>query len=286
MSDIPEEYDKKLRKIATRRGMNIDDIRQDFLDFFNSDYVQNDPQFRNDEERYNYTSMAIQTQYQYRFPVEDYMVVPIGIGGRYKTSNGWRADIYAFVKEGGGTPLRRVSLMGKEYSKTLSDINLFSKYNVKLGKYQNSNDYKADTRARWEDPEHFGIEASDVIDRLGLKRYGVLEVTENPSKKSGDYIVSTDWRSVRGMISYAGSGDKKTGGKWHRYNVIDGECDERMSNDGKVINENMTAWSPKRFFGYPRLSLCDFLGTVKIDENGLPTMNCYLVNLIKEGREE
>lgn len=282
---IPTNYKRKLRKIASDRGMEIDTLKETYEEIYNSDTVQEDPQFENDKAKHRYVFMCIKSQYQYRFKVKERSVIPVGLGGRYKTSNGWRANVFGIVRDEKGAALRRITLFGREYSRAFEDIKLFSKYDVKIGKFSNSPDYKADTRAKWEDSVHTGWDESDVIEKLNLKRFGVMEIVDYPSSKSDDYTDRTDWRRVQGLVSYRRTGEKSSGGKYYRYTVIDDECEERVNEDGDVINEQMTVWTVNRFWGISRMSLCDFVGYVDVDDDGLPTMNACLINVIKEGEQ-
>jgi len=59
MSKLPDFVKERINQIIRRTGKDAVEIRRDYDDIFNEDFIQLDEQFRTDEDRHRYCIMIL-----------------------------------------------------------------------------------------------------------------------------------------------------------------------------------------------------------------------------------
>lgn len=274
---IPENVEQRMRLIEQKTGIDYDEIKSEYLDILKNVDSWEDCSL---EEKHSYASTVLWTRYISRPPVRTEEIIPIGYSPPRITRTGVeQANLFALVK--GQKGIKRIVLRGGMVSK-LREITLLSKYSVKLGRFS-SGDYVADNRAKFEDPVMVpGLTFDVILDKIGAKRVTIKEAVRNPSKQGSDgYIDQTDWRIVRGVIIGSYRGLREDGTEWARYIIADDSIglneEPTITSDGRLRRPGMTVWVAPEMLIYQDESECDFVGTVSLNKDGDPFMNCYLI---------
>ena len=287
------EYTKtRIEDLAKRAGLSVETLNAEFDKYMKEKWVID--QVSDEDGRKKYIIALLYAQYQSRPKVDEYTVIPIGVNSRHTTSKGDRTAITALVK--GATinePVLKQILFWGKHSGVHKLIQWGKIYEgVKLGTYQ-TGAMTGDDRAKFENPK-------DLQDELGiLKRVGATEVTirdmiENPSKKlASGYTDETDLRILNAVISRGAEGTRKDSDTpWANYVVTDETVgmEDEVRPDGTLVPSNLTIWIDQIYAGLPELALCQFIGTVRIPEQGqnagLAQMDAIRVKQIGTGPPE
>jgi len=142
--------------------------------------------------------------------------------------------------------------------------------NVKLGSYQ-TGAMGGDDRAIFENPKELQDEEG-VLKRVGAKTVTIRSMIEHPSKRTASgYTDESDLRILNAIISRGSEGTRKNDDTpWANYVVTDETVgmEDEVREDGTLVPNNLTIWIDQIYAGIPDLSLCQFIGTVRIPEQG------------------
>lgn len=282
MSTRPKFVEEKIEKISRRTEVDKADLDKEYEELFNDAFVQEDPQFSNDEERHIFAIEVLWARYTTKAPVKAHEVIPIGFSGRRLTRRGRTpmANLFALVKYGGEVKLKRVVLRN-ESAELYKEINLFSKYIVKLGEFSKSNDLIADNRAKFVDPVALKLTPAKVLEMLKPKRVTIKDARKFPSRiDSIGYVDTLDWRTVRGIIARSQQGERDDGTTYGVYTLSDSTVDTepRVAPDGRVLRPGLTVWIAPELMAYDDESEVDAVGTIQISKKTEePSMNAFLI---------
>ena len=280
-TSLPRFVQEKFVLIQQRTGLTQEEILQEYEQIFFDEFVQNDPQFRNDYEKHLYSIRVLMGRLIFRPPAKEYEVIPLGIRGKRITKNGTAMSIiYGLVKTPNGTELKRIVMRNSnadDYKNIV--VNPPSLYKVKLGMLQGG-DLIADFRTKWENPKMLGVDIYKILERLGVKKITIAEAPQNLSRiTSTGYVDELDWRMIRGLIIRANKGTRADGTEWGVYTIIDEtiSAEEVITEDGKYIMPGFSVWVDPILMEYDVESECDFVGTIRQQKDGSFVMDCFLV---------
>lgn len=278
----PEFVDKKVEEISRRTEIDGAEIQKEYDELFNDPFIQEDSQFTTDEERHRYAIAVLWTRYIGRPPTKNYEVIPVGFSGLRLTRSTKTpmSNLFAFVKYGGDTKLKRVVLRG-ESAEFYKEIDLYSKYTVKLGEFSKGNDLIADNRSKFVDPVALKLTPAKILEKLKPKRIAIRDAKKFPSRlDSTGYVDALDWRAVRGIIVRNQQGKRADGTDYGVYTLSDSTVDSepKVTPDGKILRPGLTVWIAPELMIYERESEIDAIGTVQINrKTDEPSMNAYLL---------
>lgn len=277
---IPKAILEKIRNVNERTGIDVEELKEAYIERFSSDFVQTDKQFKNDEQRHNHVIMTLWRNYIARPPTKKSTVIPIGYDGAKKSqsSGQLRSVIYAIVK--GKNGLQQISCLGTS-SEKYKNLNLFLQYTVKLGQYKNG-DFAADDRAKFTNPRRISLSAEDLLSNLEVITITIKGAAKNASHiRSDGYIDRKDWRCIRGLISRKWSRINEDGTELGVYTISDDSIwfdDPQVAPDGTMLSPGFTVWIHPSHMVYEQEDECDFYGSISFnDEKKEYQMNCYLV---------
>jgi len=286
--ELPPFVEEKIQQIHQRTEISIDEIKRDYEEIFQDPFIQEDPQFHDDNERHRYAVAVLWTRYVSRPPVREYDIIPAGITGERVTSTGKKtAEVYALVKSRTGVKPRRIVLQEPvvDLRKTINLPTPESsfKYTVKLGEFSQGGDMIADNRAKFDNPVLLKANAWQVLERWGAKKIDKLaDAKKFPSKTGSDgYVDRLDWRIVRGIITRQYRGERDDGTEFGVITITDLSLNDEptVTADGRVLQPGFSVWVAPEFVNiYQDESEIDAVGTIQIARNtGEPFMNAYLI---------
>jgi hypothetical protein len=286
----PKKTVETLDKISRQNGIPLENIQKAYDDLFNNPVLIN--QGIDEEERHNWASVAIWSQFKASPDNPEYSFIPIGLTGENETSTGkMQAEIYGIVSLTSGAILRRVVMFGEACQK-LNEVALPTQsqsfgYNVKLGQFKDGGDMIADQKSVFEDPQIFDQNILDILtNKFGTIRVGSLaETIRHPSKIDGNnWVDKTDLRVITGFIVSQSNGTRDNGTEWGNYRITDLSLgdDDVVTEDGNVMRRTQVVWLSPKLMVYPENSICDFLGTIVLKKNDQndslePQFNAILV---------
>ncbi len=275
----------ELKKISKASHTPLKLIVKEFKKTFSSDFVQNDSQFKNQEQRVRYCLSVTTMTFSDRHPVKPFDLIPIGYGPLRSTKAG-NAYIEMFglvygYKDGKANKtgkFRRVQLKKPEM---LDIITIDLRYNgVLLSAFSKKadSDLSADDRAEFLKGEF--IEDFDWRKKVKTRKIELSQLINEPSEVNTEgFTVMTDWVSVRGIIAGKLSGkNEKTGSEWGMYRINGGFGDVEFDDNSAV--ETVPVWISPKLMQYGVASECIFHGTNQINEDSEPSINCFRVTPI------
>jgi len=284
--EIPENVLKRLEQVAERNELSIEDVKKEYEKKFNDDFIQKDPQFENDEQRHRYACGVFWSNYMTKPKVTPTTIMPIGVSTIGKSKNSGLPWCSMFFLDK-AQKLRRCSFNGDVAFKT-KEISYWSLYkDVKLKSFSESNDYGADERAKFEDPNPIEIDKKSIIDKLKIPIVKLKDVNKHEAKKdSGGRYDALDWCAIRGFIKYESQTSYEDGeyGEYGRYSIAEGGMDGGTVSEDGVINPSTFGMriSPT-LMHYPKDAECYFLGPIQSYESKrnkgeiIYTQECYCV---------
>jgi len=279
MVSLPDNVTERIKLINSRTQINIDEIERDYNEIFNDPFIQEDTQFQSDEERHRYAVMVLWTRYVARPPVQEFTLVPIGIGGmRLARSSGKpNCEIYVLIK--GQNKIKRIACRGP-LSDLYRNVNLFDQYTVKLGEFQKGGDLIADNRTKFEKPKRLKLKPAELMSKIGVKKISVAAASKFPSAQRSDgYLDRGDWRCVQGIIirEYRGTRDDET--QFGVYTIADETLngEPTVADDGTVLLPGFTVWVDPSLMVYQTEDEVACYGTVSVTREGEAQMNAYSI---------
>ena len=283
MVEYPEDVLKKLEAIAEKSSSDIEQVKAKYEEFFSDPFIQEDPQFVDDNDRHQYCIQVFWNKYILRPPVAPKTIIPIGITGANKTKKGnLTADM--FVIDAADGKLKRIVLKG-DCANNVKKVLLFHKYeNVELGSFRDSVDLIGDDRANFDNPIKVEATPEQIIAKLNFKRCKISEAPNNLSRVGSDgYVDKTDWRIIRGVIASERQCQPDADYQWGFYTITDNtvkDDEPTITPDGRVVPPGFTISTNPLVMQYSRDSQCDFLGTIeKNQKDGRISMrsNCIIL---------
>lgn len=279
---LPEFVEEGLLKICKISEAPYEEVHKAFLELYQDDFVQKDPQFQSDKDRYQYSLQVLHTRYVARPPLKTFVIVPIGYTGlRIARSSGHpNCNISVIVK--GDTKIKRIVCRGEQADQYLK-ISLFHQYTIQCGQFK-SGDLVADNRTKFENPVRLNIKPAQMMDKIGVKRITIEDAAKFPSaqregqRRGRTYVEQSDWRGIRGVVVRDFRGEREDGTQYGCYTIADSTVsgEPTVLDDGTVLRPGFTAWVDPSQMVYSVEDEIDVFGTVSI-KDGEPSMNCLLI---------
>lgn len=281
---LPDFVEEGIKKICRISEAPIEEVRRDFMELYNDDFVQKDPQFESDDDRQRYSIGVLHSRYVARPPMKTFTIVPIGYTGtRIARSSGQpNCTISVLVK--GERKIRRVVCRG-ELADMFLKINLFHSYTVRLGEFKTGVDLIADNRSKFENPIKLNIKPEEMMQKLGVKRISIADTIKFPSvqrpgqKKGRTYVDRSDWRVVRGIIVRSYRGEREDGSLFGAYTISDATVDGEplVLDDGTIVRPGFTVWLHPSHMSYADEDEIDAFGTITVNKDAEASMNGFLI---------
>ncbi len=277
---LPDHVTERIKLINTRTEIDVAEIKRDYKEIFTDPFIQEDAQFKSDEERHRYAAMVLWTRYVARPPVEEYTVVPIGIGGmRLARSSGIpSSEIYVLVK--GQKKIKRITCRGP-LSDMHKKVNFFHQYtNVKLGEFSKGGDMIADNRTRFEKPKRLKLKPAELYEKAGVKQISVAAASKFPSAMKEDgWLDRSDWRAIRGIILRENRGTRKDDTEYGVYTIADETMngEPTVADDGTILMPGFSVWVDPSLMVYQTEDELECFGTVTINKAGEAQMNAFSI---------
>jgi len=279
LSGYSQSVQNKLLEISRKLNEDINLVVDRFESILNSDFIQNDEQFRSQEERERYAILVLWRKSITRLPPVEKTIIPIGYSGVIKLSTTEMSTIYCLTpKQGGGTDFTSLVLRGS-LARRGDNVNLFCAYTVKVGQGRDGTLF-ADTFTEFKNPKPINLTPENIIERLGFKRITISEVENNLSSVSPTGIVDRkDWRVIRGIITHRLQREREDGTELCNYKIVDLTVDKetRTTPDGREVPPGLTVWTSPTFMGFDVDSECDFCGPIIRNKRGEISMQAYLI---------
>lgn len=289
LSDLPNFVEEKINAIQQRMDSTREEILTEYKEIFNDPQVNKDTQFSSTEARQRYAVAVLWSRYVSRPPVKKHDVIPCGFDSLRKTRTGkLMSSLFVIAKDEVGEPvLRRVSLLGTKTIATMyRNVNILSqngayRYTTKLGSFGKGDDLIADNRTKFNSPTKVDLSLEKFREMLNIPLLTIAELIDSPSKKRSDgYLINTDWRCVKGIITDEMRGKRKgTDLEWGIYRIADETtpAEPYVTSDGRTVSPALTCWTPVELMVYEPESECEFYGPSSVDKDGIPSMNINLI---------
>jgi len=292
-NQYPDFVRQRFVQLEQRTGMKVPEIQREYDQVFQQSATTAQQQFpsASSEEliklRQRYAIGKIWTDLITRPPQEDLQVIYCGHDGLRHTKGRLKpySNIYVMVSEGGHAKLTRMvarGAMGEIYR----SLNLFTRYDVNLGRFAKGGDLVVDTRSEFVNPVAVDLPIRKFNEVLGVPVVTVTDAPKYPSKKlASGWQDPTDWRCIIGFIS----GEPRTWtDKTNKTtvrgvcNIVDETVDEQPTVDtqGNIVSPGLTAWSAPEHLIEDDGSYCAFYGTLGNDDKGKSSMNTFLIRPI------
>lgn len=276
---LSPQVTEKIREISSRARVDFNEAIRQFMLLYKDPFVQKDPHFTGDEERYRYCLDLLKIKLLAQPSVKEYIVIPFGITDPIVTKgSGILSRIYIMHKSPEASSFNLGVLVCRGQQASLSEqVQLFTAYRVKMSPY-GSNLFFAGSSTVFQNPQYISQSPLSLLEKIGVKNVTLNNVHNSLSRREGKYIDEFDLRGIRGYVLRWNTGKRPSGSNWAVYSINDGTITEDIiSPDGKVVPVNFTVWIPHRFLKYDVDSELYFVGTVQTTKDNEVFMNAIYV---------
>lgn len=290
MSETEIEYPKdtieRFQQISQSTGLPIATLKAEYDEMFLDDFIQNDPQFTDEEGRHYTVTMWLWSRYKARQPAEDKSFTSAGLGRVNKTRAGKKqGDAYGIFVVNRKPILKRIviqeGVIEERKKMLLPTKNSVFIYNSKLGQFRDGGDFIFDDRSNFQDPKRMEVSIFEMLKKIGIPRIDKLRDTvKYPSQRDGKgWVTRTDWRIIRGVIVSSTTFTNDDGTEGGNYRITDTSlgANEEVSEEGQIQRNTITVWVAPELMTYANRSICDFAGTINVKQDGEAQMNAYLI---------
>ena len=274
--EIPTNIMVRLEQLSEKHGISLTDIIADFSDKFKTEFIQKDPQFKSDVDRYQYTASLVWVKYNAANPTQTVTVIPIGFKNKRfsKKTNEPYTDIFVLeVQEESKFELNKIVCRGSVIADLPTTIELFNIYKIEVEK---SKVLFATNKTKFVDPKPIPKDPAKML----IKYAGIplIKINETPNKLSMEqengFVDDFDMKMVRGIIINFNRGDSADGSAWGVINISDETAGmEEVTDDGKIIPSSLACWVPPEFILWARESEVIVVGTIDLNNDDIPRMN-------------
>ncbi|MEM4534984.1 MAG: hypothetical protein QW764_02950 [Desulfurococcaceae archaeon] len=278
--NLPDAVVSKIREICDKFQVDEETVTKEYVELYTSDFVQTDPQFKDDDDKHGFCIRAIWVKYASAQPTTEYEFIPIGVKSpkKSKFDGLWRGQIYALVKRSKELTKAVIFATGRE-SFIVNEIKPFFAYKARLASW--SEDRLSTTSiTKLSEPKMITVNPLDLLKKyLNVKE---IKVADTPyavsSMKDEKFVDEWDLRLIRGIVLNFGEGGDDESGKWAYYIIADESAtgEERVTENGIIIPNRLWVWIPPQFLKYDVGSELYFLGTIALSDRE-PRMNAISV---------
>jgi len=278
--ELPEPVLNKIREIVSKFQVDEQEVIKEYMELYTSDFVQTDPQFKDDNDKHSFCMRAIWVKYASAQPSREYEVIPIGIRAPRlsKSDNVWRSQIFALVKKSNELSKAVIFATGKD-AFIVENIKCFFGYKVRLAAWS-ENRYSVTSLTKFNSPKMLSVDPLKIIKQFLNARE--VKIADTPYALSGmkddKFVDEWDLRLIRGIVLNYGEGGDQDTGRWAYYIIADETAtgEERLTETGIIIPNRMFVWIPPQFLKYDIGSELYFLGTIRLADKE-PRMNAISV---------
>lgn len=272
---FPEDIKKKLTKIAEDSKIDLETILKEYVDTFQSNDIQDNPNFEDDEERHGYVVSIMNTKYRRRPPLTTTSFIPLGIDGPRKTRK--NEDMLTLIALVDFKNLEEFLILGEQV-KSLNGITRGLEYQVGVWKTKEG-DFRLDDRSKFHDPVPPQKRIIELLRDVKIPKVSVAQAPDFPSDttevKNSDgslniYPVKTDWRRIRAKVEMKRSGIGDSGSHWYMVIVDDDSIPEEdlLDEDGNLSYSGLQCFTDKETYeAVGRYDLCDWYVTLSNGED-------------------
>jgi len=283
----PDYVVQRVKLMSQKFNVSEDTIMREFEEYYKTDFVQTDPQFKSDDDRFKYVLEVLWVRYASQLPTTEFLVIPFGVTDIRITAQGPISRIYAILRKKGETKTQIGVIVNRGQQATLVDeVQLFYLYkSVRLSQFSSEGNVFFSTQlTKFEEPQPLSDDPLTLLKRIGVIDLKIAETPYKLSKRVGEderYVDEFDLRGISGIVVRYNTGKRPTGTDWAVYTISDDSVsDEQITPEGYIIPSQLTVWVPKRFLKYDVDSKLYCVGTLAISSRKEPFMNAIYVHPI------
>jgi hypothetical protein len=283
----PQYVIDRINAMSQKFNIGTETLFKEFDEYYNEDFVQKDPQFKSDDDRYKYVLEVLWVRYSSQPPTEDFLVIPFGITDIRIAQKVAMSRIYALVRKKGEQNFSLGVIVNRGSQALLvDDVQLFYAYEVKLSKFtKEGNVFFSTSTTKFQDPKPLPKDPLELLHKLvGIVDVKIVETPYKLSKTIDDdrkFVDEFDLRGVSGIVLRYNTGKRPSGTDWAVYTIADDSVgEEKITPEGVIIPSQFTVWIPRRFLRFDVDSKIYCVGTIQLSSNKEPFMNAIYVHPI------
>ena len=254
MSTYPPYVSERVKKIASTFGVPEEQVWEMFNNYFKDPFVQSDPQFRTDDDRYRYVLEVLWVVYAAQPPAETVLFISVGHTDVRITKQGPLARIYGLAKRKGQEKFSRAVIVCRgPQADLVNEVIPFRIYKIKVTSFGKSdNVFFAVNQTRFSDPQPLAMDPLEFITReVGVPVIKLADVANSLSKRQDGYVDELDWKGVVGIVIRYNYGTRPTGSRWAVYTISDDSLTSNyISPEGIIVPTAFTVWVPFNMLKY------------------------------------
>jgi len=280
--ELPSWVENKVKEYSQRFKVETETIRKMLLDLYNLPFVQNDPQFKNDDMRFIWCLDVLHAKLVQQRDIKEYLVIPYGVSDVRNTKQGPQSRLYSLIFLEKSKKINGVIVFRGQNAEMVRNIQLFYLYRVKLAKAPTlDNIFFATTLTKFDEGQPIPQPINEFIENyLGIKKITIADSIKFLSRKIDNYVDEFDLRAIEGIVIRYAQGKRPSGTDWAFYVISDGSIDQDIiTPEGYIIPTQFTVWVPSFMLKYAEDSKLLFIGTISLADKE-PQMNAIYVHPI------
>jgi hypothetical protein len=263
----PDYVRERLERLSQTFNVPMEELWREFENYLKDPFVQSDPQFRTDDDRYRYVLELLWVIHAAQPPTETIYFIALGYLEPRATKGEPTSRIYGLAKKPKTEKMERSVILARgSLADLYQQVIPFKVYKLKVATMRRAeNVFLATPQTRFDEAKPLNMDPQEFIRReLKVPIVRLADVPNALSRKVDRYVDEFDWRSLVGIVVRKNFGTRPDGRNWAVYTVSDDSLSSDYVSNDVIVPTAFTVWVPYTMMRYDVDSKLFFLG----DDNG------------------
>ena len=259
----PDYVQERLSRLSQTFKVPVEELWREFENYLKDPFVQSDPQFRTDDDRYRYVLELLWVIYAAQPPTETIYFIALGYLEPRATKGEPMARIYGLAKKPKSEKLEKSVVLARGLQAELyQQVKPFNVYKLKVAPMRRAeNVFLATSQTRFDEAKPLNMDPQEFI--LRELRVPIVKLADVPSalsRRVDKYVDEFDWRGLVGIVVRKNFGTRPDGTTWAVYTVSDDSLSVDYVSNDVIVPTAFTVWVPYTMMKYDVDSKLFFLG--------------------------
>jgi hypothetical protein len=259
----PEYVQERLFRLSQTFNVPVEELWREFETYLKDPFVQTDPQFRTDDDRYRYVLELLWVIHAAQPPTETIYFIALGYFEPRMTKAEPTARIYGLAKKPKAEKLERAVVLARgPQAELYQQVKPFNVYKLKVATMRRAeNVFLATPQTRFDEAKPLNMDPQEFIKReLKVPIVRLADVPNALSRRVDKYVDEFDWRGLVGIVVRKNFGTRPDGTTWAVYTVSDDSLSTNYVSNDVIVPTAFTVWVPYSMMKYDVDSKLFFLG--------------------------
>jgi hypothetical protein len=253
LSKYPDYVQERLSRLSQTFNVPMEELWREFENYLKDPFVQTDPQFRTDDDRYRYVLELLWVIHAAQPPTETIYFIALGYFEPRITKGEPTTRIYGLAKKPKSEKLERSVILARgPLADLYQQVVPFKLYKLKVATMRRAeNVFLATPQTRFDEAKPLNMDPQEFIRReLKVPIVRLVDVPNALSRKVDRYVDEFDWRGLVGIVVRKNFGTRPDGSTWAVYTVSDDSLSSDYVSNDVIVPVAFTVWVPYSMMKY------------------------------------